>query len=311
MPGTEASNQSQTSAPMHSKRPSSLLLGAALAAVLLIWSVNYIAGKIALQYIDGLTLAVFRSEIVAAMLGAIYFAHRERMPLRRRDIWTFVYLGFFGYAVNQCGFVIGLGHTTSDHSAVIIAAGPIVILLLASMMRLERLSIAKIVGMAICFVGVVVLETENGSPGHSPFLLGDFISLLGVIGFSVYTVLGKRVARAYDSVSMNTFNAAAAAIMVLPIAIRQGIHFQWKAVPWQGWAGLLYMAALSAVAGYLLFYWLLRHMEASRVVAINYFQPVVVVLISIPLLGERPTGHLIVSTVLVLVGVFLAERSSG
>lgn len=71
------------------------------------------------------------------------------------------------------------------------------------------------------------------------------------------------------------------------------------------------MAALSAVAGYLLFYWLLRHMEASRVVAINYFQPVVVVLISIPLLGERPTKHLVVSTVLVLLGVFLAERPSG
>ena len=61
--------------------------------------------------------------------------------------------------------------------------------------------------------------------------------------------------------------------------------------------------------GYVLFYWLLRHMEASRVVAINYFQPVVVFLLSIPLLGERPTMRLLESAGLVLLGVYLAERA--
>ena len=111
-------------------------------------------------------------------------------------------------------------------------------------------------------------------------------------------------------ISMNTFNAAVGAIVFLPVAARQGIRLHWKAVGWTGWAGLLYMAALSAVAGYLLFYWLLQHMEASRVVAVNYFQPVVVVLLSIPLLGERPTPRLIASAALVLLGVYLTERIS-
>jgi len=158
---------------------------------------------------------------------------------------------------------------------------------------------------------VVMLETEHGWPTHSPLLTGDLISLAGVLGFSAYTIFGKRVARAYDTVSMNAFNAAAAAIVMMPLAVRQGIRLDWRGVGWVGWAGLLYMASLSAVAGYLLFYWLLRHMEASRVVAINYFQPVVVVLLSIPLLGERPTPRLVISALLVLLGVYLAERVSG
>ena len=279
-----------------------------MATVLLLWSVNYIIGKITLKRIDALTLAVMRAELVAVILLAIYFAHRQRMPLRRRDIWTFVYLGFFGYVVNQGCFIVGLGSTTSSHSAVLIASSPIIILLLASAMRLERLTLAKILGMAICFVGVVLLETEHGSPAHSPLLLGDLITLAGVLGFSAYAVLGKKVARAYDTVSMNAFNAAAAGLLLMPLAVRQGIRLDWKSVGLVGWAGLLYMAALSAVAGYLLFYWLLQHMDASRVVVVNYFQPVVVVLLSIPLLGERPTARLLESAALVLIGVYLAER---
>jgi drug/metabolite transporter (DMT)-like permease len=43
---------------------------------------------------------------------------------------------------------------------------------------------------------------------------------------------------------------------------------------------------------------------------VNYFQPVVVVLLSIPLLAERPTTRLLVSGVLVLLGVYLTERAS-
>ena len=311
--GTRAPEKHIASQSAHAdlRRPSSLALALGLIAVLLFWSVNYIVGKITLRHIDALTLAVLRLELVALMLLAIYFTRPKRAPLHLRDIWTFTYLGFFGYVINQGCFVVGLGGTTSNHSAILIASSPILILLLASTMRLEKLTVAKSLGMALCFIGVMLLETEQGSPAHSPLLIGDLITLAGVLGFSAYAVLGKKVARSYDTVSMNTFNAVAAAILLLPLAARQGIHLDWKSVGWVGWAGLFYMASLSAVAGYLLFYWLLQHMEASRVVVINYFQPVVVVLLSIPLLGERPTARLLESAALVLVGVYLAERVSG
>jgi drug/metabolite transporter (DMT)-like permease len=51
-------------------------------------------------------------------------------------------------------------------------------------------------------------------------------------------------------------------------------------------------------------------MEASRVAVVSYFQPVAVILFSVPILGERPTRHLLAGTALVLLGVYLAERVS-
>ncbi|HEY4710260.1 MAG TPA: DMT family transporter [Candidatus Acidoferrales bacterium] len=291
-------------------RPSSWVLGATLAVVLLVWSVNYVVGKLTLTHLDALTLASFRFQLSATLLLAIYVSQGRRMPLRVRDVWTFLYLGFFGFAVNQGAFVIGLSLTTSQHSVVIIALGPILALLFATALKLERLTTAKTLGLIICFCGVLLLEADQGSPLHSPLLLGDVITLVGTLGFSIYTVLGKRVASNYDAISMTTFNATAAALLWLPFAIRQGVRLDWEAVGWSGWAGLLYMVAFSSVGGYLLFYWLLGHMDASRVVVVNYLQPVVVVLLSIPLLGGRPTGWLVASGSLVILGVYLAEHAS-
>jgi O-acetylserine/cysteine efflux transporter len=71
---------------------------------------------------------------------------------------------------------------------------------------------------------------------------------------------------------------------------------------------MAYMAVGSSVAAYTIFYWVLRYMTASRVGAVSYFQPVVVILLSIAFLGERPSRMLLEGTALVLVGVFLAER---
>jgi len=73
--------------------------------------------------------------------------------------------------------------------------------------------------------------------------------------------------------------------------------------------GLLYMAAISSVAAYTLFYWALRYMEASRVAAVNYFQPIGAILVAALFLGEVPTRYLLLGGVLILLGVYLAERA--
>ena len=282
-----------------------------LILMLFLWSMNYVAGKIALNHLDPISLACFRIELAALIMLPIYFLRRERAKLRLRDLWPFAYLGFFGVAMNQGLFTVGLNYTTSGRSSVVIAIGPIIILLLAVAMKLESLTPGKIIGMVVAFVGVFLLETEQGSPAHSPFLHGDLITLGGTIGFSIYTVLGKRVAAQYDAVSMNTFNCIAGALILLPLALRQSMHLDWKAVGWVGWTGMAYMAVGSSVAAYTLFYWLLRYLTASRIAAISYFQPIAVLLLAVAFLGEHPTRNLLLCTALVLVGVYLAERGTG
>jgi drug/metabolite transporter (DMT)-like permease len=303
-------NSPSTEFDSTSKRPSVLLLASTLGLMLFLWSFNYIAGKIALRHLDPISLACFRIELAAIIMLPIYFSRRHRAKLRLRDLWPFAYLGFVGVLVNQGLFTVGLNYTTSAHSAVIIAIGPIIILILARIMKLETITPAKILGMAVAFAGVFLLEAENGSPAQSPFLRGDVITLCGTVGFALYAVLGKKVAEQYDAIAMNTFNCVAAGIMLLPLTVRQGMHLDWWRVGWEGWLGTIYMAAASSVAAYTLFYWVLRYMSASRVATISYLQPVVVILLAVAFLNDHPTRNLLLGTALVLLGVYLAERGT-
>ena len=280
-----------------------------LAAMLAMWSFNYVAGKTALRYFDGLTLAAFRIEIAALIFLPIYFLRRNRSVLTRSDVWTLSYLGWL-LCLNQLFFTVGLAYTTSGHSAMILGIGPILVLLLARAMKIEALTTAKIVGMALAFTGAVILAAENGFDlRRSPTLSGDLLTLLGTMSFTFYVVLSKKVARRYDSIEMNAVNFFASAVVLMPLTIVRAMRFEWGSVPWQGWTGLLYMAAISSVAAYTLFYWALRYMEASRVAAVNYFQPIGAILVAAFFLREVPTRHLLLGGVLILLGVYLAERA--
>jgi drug/metabolite transporter (DMT)-like permease len=228
-----------------------------------------------------------------------------------RDAWTFLYLGFFGVSVNQFCFTLGLHYTSVSHSAIIVGMGPIYVLILAVMLRLERATWHKAVGMAISFAGIAVLASEHGMSAHTPSLLGDAITLTGSVGFATYVVLGKRVAGQYDALTMTAYNHFAGALILLPLGIRQawllGEAGNWRAVPWEAWAAILYMGVFGSAVAYLLSYWLLRYLEASQLSAFTYLLPVLATILGILTLGEKGSWMQLVGGGLALGGVYWTE----
>jgi drug/metabolite transporter (DMT)-like permease len=290
------------------------MLALALGSMLVMWSGNYVAGKFALRHIDALSLASLRIELAAMLMLVLYFL-RERPRLRRGDLWTFFGLGFFGVAINQGCFTVGLGYTSSSHAVILVALDPMIVLLLASAMKLEKFTPGKLVGIAIAFAGVLLLETERNS-GQASFWLGDLLTLGCVLGFAVYSVLGKRAAikgigKGYDAVAVNTFMTGFAGLLLAPLAIHQAVTIDWKSVGWVGWSGLVYMAVFSSVVSYTMFAWILKYMDASRIATVMYLQVPIVIVLAVWTLGERPSAHLLSGAVLVLAGIFVAERRAG
>jgi drug/metabolite transporter (DMT)-like permease len=280
--------------------------------MLLIWSFNYVAGKIALRQLDPFALASFRLLLAAAVILPFYVAHRDTTVRSPRTPLDLLYLVLLSMAmgVNQFCFTVGLNFTSSGHSSVILATGPVLVLLLAGAMKQEKFTAQKIFGASLAFMGVLLLEAEQGLFKPSPFLKGDLITLCGTSCFALYVVFGKKVARQYDSLSMNTANLVVGAILFLPVAVWEGTHLHWARVGPAAWLGLFYMAAFSSVIAYVLFYWVLRYMSASRVVAVNYLQPVGAIVLSALFVGEAVTRNLIIGAALVVSGVYLAERTT-
>lgn len=275
------------------------------------WSFNFIVGKLTLHHVSVMALAPFRILFAGLILLAIYLASPHRAKINRQDLGVFALLGFFGVAINQVFFTIGLNFTTAGHSSLIVGAAPILVLLVGYSMGIESLTAAKVSGMCLSLAGVAILATEHGLSLRSANLEGDLITFAGSIGFAFYAVFGKRVAGRYDSVAMNTFNTLFASILLLPWGVYEAVHLDWRAVGWQGWAGMFYMAAFSSVFGYVVFYWALRYLAASRVSAFSYFQPLLVNVLGVVVLGEHLTKRLLWGGAMILVGVYMTERGLG
>jgi drug/metabolite transporter (DMT)-like permease len=307
--------------PAKSPGPSQVLVAASIGLIVLIWALNFIAAKVGVRYLTALTLASFRVTLAAVVMVPVYLmaptrlAFAEAVTARRRgfslrDAWTFFYLGFFGVAVNQICFTVGLRYTSVSHAAVIVGMGPIYTLFLAVLLRLERATRSKVMGIAVAFLGIAVLASDNLKSAHSS-LLGDAITLTGSLGFATYVVLGKRVAARYDSLTMTAFNHFAGALIILPLAIHQarsvGSGAHWQAIRWQGWAALLYMAVFGSAVAYVVYFWLLRYLEATQLSAFTYALPIVATLMGILWLGESASWAQLLGGALALSGLYWIE----
>jgi drug/metabolite transporter (DMT)-like permease len=315
------SDSVSTDAPA-GRLPSRFVIMVSVALVVTFWSINFIAAKIAVRYISSIAAASFRVILGgSAMLPAYFLCSRfptfvAAAEMRKRgfsagNLWTFVYLGFFGVVINQMCFTVSLGRTSVTHAAVIVGMAPIYTLALAVLFRVEKGTLRKATGMGIAFAGVAILAAENGISLHSPSLLGDAIAMAGSIGFAVYVVLGKRVSEEYDALTMIAFNHFTGALIILPVAIHEirTLHLvaRWREIPWECWAAVLYMAICSSVVGYVLYFWLLRYLEASQLSAFTYLLPVVATILGIVFLGERGSLPQVLGGVLALAGVYWVE----
>ncbi len=304
------------------RAPSSIILAASIGLVILIWAINFIAAKIGLRSLPAATLASFRVVLAGAVMLPFYIfcsrlpafseaAERRRREFTLRDLWTFLYMGFFGVTINQVCFTVGLRYTSVSHAAVIVGVGPIYTLIFAVLFKLERATWRKAMGMAMAFAGIAVLASDNGISTHSPSVVGDVITMTGSIGFAMYVVLGKRLAGRYDPLTLTAFSHYAGALIVLPVAMYRGVTFgsaeHWRAIAWTGWAALFYMAIFSSAVAYVFYFWLLRYLEASQLSAFTYLLPVVATILGILWLGEKGSWGQVFGGVLALSGVYWIE----
>ncbi len=122
--------------------------------------------------------------------------------------------------------------------------------------------------------------------------------------FALFTIGGKRSSGRHGGITVSTFAYVGGALMLAPLTLWQAWDFEWSAVSAAGWASILYMAAFPSVLCYLIYYWALTYIPASRVAALSYLQPLIATLLAVPLLGEPITLPLMAGGAMVFAGVY-------
>jgi drug/metabolite transporter (DMT)-like permease len=293
------------------------VLYALILLMVAFWSGNYIAGKIALRAFSPMLLAGLRIGLAGVMMLPLYAWERVTTPRGTgparvgsgsRDTVRLLVLGLFGVTLNQVFFIVGLSRTSVAHAAILIGLTPIQVLIIAWLRRQERITPRKASGMAIALGGVVLLKWFEPAAATGATWLGDAVILLAGLCFALFTVFGKEVTERYSTITMNTYAYVGGAVALLPLTLWEASHHPPAHVTAAAWMAAIYMALFPSVIAYLIYYHALAHMTASRVSAFSYLQPVFASIMGVAILGESLGAPVIAGGIVILAGVYLAER---
>ena len=281
--------------------------------VVVCWASNIIAGKEALTGLTPLALALLRVVGAAAIyvVGFLATGRMRRLQWSKRRGIFLVAMAANGIALNQLTFIGGMARSTVAHTGLIVALGPVMVLLIAVVVRLEPLTIWKSAGMIIAFAGVGILTADKAGQGSGSHWTGDLILLVSTLVFAIYTVLVKEVANQFDSLTLNTLIFVMGAIMMLPFCAHAVAVTNWAGLSFQAWWGLGFIIIFGSVISYLVFAYVMTELAASRAAAFNYLQPVIASGLGIWILSERLTSKVLIGGGFILAGVYLTERDRG
>lgn len=290
--------------------PAPVPLGRVYAALLvqvLISAGTYLAGKRAMEELSPTTTILWRFLISGAMFVLLLgMTPGPKLPPRsewRKTLW----LGLLAGPVNQLLFFNGLARTPAAHGALLYAMTPLGVYVTSLLQGQERPSARAVAGIVTAFSGVVVLLLGRGLASARGSLVGDLLILGAVVAWVLYTTEGRSFAANHGPIRATAWSMVAATMLMLPLApfaLRpdEVLHASLAA---QG--SVVYVALLTSVVAYLLWYYALSKVPASKVAIFSNLQPVATALAAWALLGEALHWELAVGGVLVIAGVRLTQ----
>ena len=278
--------------------------------ITLIWAGNFPAGKIALEVISPLSLIALRTLIGAIMLTVI---GRNSTPnwgaALRADFRSTLILTPTGVVSSGILFYFGLKMTTASNAGLISASTPIWVTLLSWIFISERFGLINVGGVLLSFAGLVVIICQGSLDTllNRSFNLGDLLILIGQLNWAIFTVYGRIVLARRSAIAATASAYLTGAVILFPLMF---LESPLALVPRLSPTVLLaaaYLCILSPLSNFWYSKALAKVSPHQAAVFMN-LMPIIVLLFSALVLGERITSVQIVGTMMVISGVIVTTR---
>ncbi|HXH72158.1 MAG TPA: DMT family transporter [Mariprofundaceae bacterium] len=277
----------------------------AYLGVIVVWSTTPLAilwSSQGVGFVFGVTSRMVIGAVVALMLTALLGLG---MKWHRRALQAYAAAGLGIYGAMLATYW-SAQFIPSGWIAVIFGLSPVVTGLLASLwLEGERLTLSRLAGMALGLAGLVVIF------GSSLSLNGK--AVFGVVGIllaatiqSASAIWVKRIDAAVPAIVMTSGGLAVAAPLFLVTWLVSGSGLPHD-IPARTLGAIGYLALFGSVIGFALYFYVLRHVEATRVSLITLVTPVMALLLGSMLNGEAVTAAVLSGATLILSGLALFE----
>jgi len=275
-----------------------------------VWGTTWAAIRVGLTGIPPFTGVALRFAIATLILLAIAKAMKVRLGAQPHEKTLWLVNGALFFSVSYGVVYWSEQYVPSGLTAILFATFPLLVSLFAHVLLPgEPLRPRAGLGALVAFAGVVVIFSEDlakiGGPktafAAAVFMLSPFVS-------AVSSVLVKKWGAAIHPISLSAMPMAVAAVVMTGMALLFERH---RPIAWtRGSIGALaYLAVVGSAFTFTVYYWLLRHVKASRVALIAYATPVVAVATGVIFLNEPMTSRVVLGGALVIAGVAFTAKS--
>jgi drug/metabolite transporter (DMT)-like permease len=281
-----------------------LALGAA-------WGSSYLFIKIGIETLTPFTLVAGRLAIGAAVLAVVMRVARQSLPRQRAAYGHMVVVALLGIVIPFSLITWGEQTIDSGLAAVLNGTVPLFAIVLAAIVLAdEPITVNRLGGLVIGFVGVVLLTGPALADGFGGSLPGQLMLLGASVSYAAAGVYARRTVRGMPALTSAFLEVGFAFVITLALAAAFG-------APWATSvdAGTILSVAWLGLIGsglaFLAFFFLLDRWGATRTSLVAYLLPVVGIVLGVLVLREVVTVPMLAGTALVIGGIALANSRHG
>lgn len=295
---------------MNSEPLSKSALLALSAVLIVVWGSAFNFVGVGVDHISPYWLTAWRLVVAGIFLTVYTYVAGDRLPALTDIRWLWYSgLGMTGAIIPF--FLVAKGQLTVDSglSAVIIGAMPLLTIMLAHIFTDEKLTLPKIVGFVIGFLGVAVLfMPDEFGLGLTSNWLGQLTILGAAFCYALTTVAAKRAPKTPPtSGSAIMMIAAAIAGVIAALIYDPGGH-----VPNATALTMILLLGFGSTGFATILYLIyIDRAGPSAMARLNYFPPVVSVIFGVWFLSEPFTWKLVVAFIVIIIGVMVSRIGQG
>ncbi len=272
-----------------------------------IWGTSYLFIKVIVAEVPVFTLVAGRLTLATIILWGILRAQGLSLPRSRRMWGRYAVLGFLGMAVPYSLISWGEQYISSGLASLLQATTPIFTVILAHFLTDdERVTIAKIIGVVIGFVGVGFLILPDLRQGLRANLLGQLAivgSSLCYAGAAIYIRSRLRgqppLVSTAGQLTMGTVYMLPASLLIdRPLGLSPSLP---------ALASWIVLTVLGTVVAYVIYFTIIERSSATFVTMVTYIIPINGLMLGALVLNESLDVTVLGSLVLILLGVLLVR----
>ncbi len=302
-----------------SKKSQRLSAYGLLAITALFWGAGLVIVKPALEFTTPFRFLFYR------YVGAVIFSlpillhFLPKWKKLKKGLSKILGLELLGTTVSLSLLYTGLRYTSAIEASLIASTSPIFISILAIIFLREKVERHELIGLVLSFAGTLGLTLipvlHHGHQLENISLFGNLLIIGQNLTIAAYYVLAKKHYRYLPKFFVTTLSFYLGLITFLLLSLWQTGSYQQllgeihqDLQHFSVWLASGYMALFGSVIALTTYIKGQEKIEASEAALFNYLQPLIYIPLGILWLGEQVYWWQLLSLLIILIGVYLAEH---